>query len=246
MNCSSEEIYRASLLVGYALSPKNRPSAIVEYAELIRAYRTVPGMREAASRIAAGLKIELIDEGAEVHGLIVRVNPGSLFTPTLQDFRGTRSVEERIGYGLLFFVIAAYVYPTREALAEDAGSLGPRVRVAELVEFARRTCETLRGTVPSEDTSHAHLVLGFDHLLSLRETGKSEREQKNLTYMARALVQDFYAAGVFLREGDPLKPGDYIYFARPHYRIQVRTMVREASAFMQSSFDRAQEIRRAG
>jgi len=133
MNCSSEEIYRASLLVGYALSPKNRPSAIAEYAALIREYRTIVGIREAASKIAAGLKLELIDDGAEIHGLIVRVNPGSLFTPTLQDFRGTRSVEERIGYGLLFFVIAAYVYPTREALAEDASSLGPRIRVSELV-----------------------------------------------------------------------------------------------------------------
>ena len=81
---------------------------------------------------------------------------------------------------------------------------------------------------------------------NLRETGKSEREQKNLTYMARSLVQDYYAAGVFLREGDSLKPGDFIYFACPHYRVQVRTMVREASAFMQSSFDQAQEIRRAG
>src|SRR6266566_4909481 len=97
MNCSSEEIYRASLLVGFALSPKNRPSAIAEYAALIREYRTIAGVREAASKIAAGLKLELIDDGAEIHGLIVRVNPGSLFTPTLQDFRGTRSVEERIG-----------------------------------------------------------------------------------------------------------------------------------------------------
>jgi hypothetical protein len=246
MNCSSEEIYRASLLVGYALSPKNRPSAIAEYAELIREYRTIAGVREAASKIAAGLKLELIDEGAEIHGLIARVNPGSLFTPTLQDFRGSRSVEERIGYGLLFFVIAAYVYPNREALAEDASSLGPRIRVSELVEFSRRTCETLRDIVPTEDTTQAHLVLGFEHLLGLREMGKSDREQKNLTYMVRFLVQDFYAAGVFLREGDPLKPGDYIYFARPHYRIQVRTMVREASAFMHSAFDRAQEIRRAG
>jgi hypothetical protein len=64
--------------------------------------------------------------------------------------------------------------------------------------------------------------------------------------MVRFLVQDFYAAGVFLREGDPLKPGDYIYFARPHYRIQVRMMVREASAFMQNAFERAQEMRRTG
>jgi len=107
---------RASLLVGYALSPKLRPSAIPEYAELIREYRTVAGMREAASKIAGGLKLELIDEGADVHGLIARVNPGSFFTPTLQDFRAVRSVEERIGYGPAFlFVIAAYVYPTREA-----------------------------------------------------------------------------------------------------------------------------------
>lgn len=246
MNCSSEEIYRASLLVGYALSPKNRPSVIAEYAALIREYRTVPGVREAATKIASGLKVELIDDGAEIHGLIARVNPGSLFTPTLQDFRSTRSVEERIAYGLLFFVIAAYVYPTREALAEDASSLGPRIRVGELVEFARRTCDALRGTVPTEDTTEAHLVLGFDHLLALRESGKSDREQRNLTYMVRFLVQDFYSAGVFLREPDPLKPGDYIYFARPHYRIQVRTMVREASAFMQGAFERVQEMRRTG
>jgi len=246
MNCSSEEIYRAALLVGYALSPKNRPSVITEYAELIKEYRTIAGVREAASKIAGGLKLELIDDGAEIHGIIVRVNPGSLFTPTLQDFRGTRSVEERIGYGLLFFVIAAYVYPTREALAEDASSLGPRIRISELVEFARRTCEALQSTVPTEDTTQVHLVRGFDHLLSLRETGKSDREQKNLNYMLRFLVQDLYTAGVFLREADPLKAGDYIYFARPHYRIQVRTMVREASAFMQKAFDQAQEIRRAG
>lgn len=246
MNCSSEEIHHASLLVGYALSPKNRPAALAEYASLIREYRTVAGVREAATQIAAGLKLELIDDGADIHGLIVRVNPGSLFSPTLQDFRITRSVEERIGYGLLFFVIAAYAYPTREALAEDASSLGPRIRVAELADFARRTCETLRGLVPPEDTTEAHLVLGFDHLLNLRETGRSDREQRNLTYMVRFLVQDFHTAGLFLREPDALKPGDHVYFARPHYRIQVRTMVREASAFMQAAFTRAQELRRVG
>ena len=244
MNCSSDEIYRAAALVGYALSAKNRPASIREYAQLIEEYRTIAGVREAANRIAAGLKLELLDEGADVHGIIARVNPGSPFIPTLQDFRATRSVEERIGYGLLFFVIAAYVYPSRDALAEDASSLGPRIRVAELVEFARRTCETLRSAVQTEDTTQAHLVLGFDHLLSLREAGKSEREQKNLTYMIRFMVQDFYSSGIFLRENDPIKQGDYIYFARPHYRIQVRTMVREASAFMQNAFDRAQEMRR--
>lgn len=246
MNCTSEEIYRASLLVAYALSPKNRPAAIAEYGALIRDYRTVAGVREAATKIASGLKLELIDDGAELHGLIVRVNPGSLFTPTLQDFRTTRSVEERIAYGLLFFVVAAYVYPTREALAEDASSLGPRIRVAEVVEFTRKTCETLRGTVPAEDVSNLHLVRGFDHLLSFREAGKTERDQKNLSYMVRFLIQDFFQSGVFLREADPLKQDDYLYFARPHYRIQVRTMVREASAFMQAAFDRAQELRRTG
>ena len=149
MNCSSEDIYRASLLVGYALSPKNRPASITEYAELIKEYRTVAGMREAATKIASGLKLDLIDDGAEVHGLIVRVNPGSLFTPTLQDFRGTRSVEERIGYGLLFFVIAAYVYPNREALAEDASSLELSKTSRLLAGFGRRPFEELargRGT----------------------------------------------------------------------------------------------------
>lgn len=246
MNCTSDEIYRASVLVGYALSPKLRPSAIPEYAELIREYRTVAGVREAAAKIAAGLKLELIDEGADVHGLIARVNPGSLFTPTLQDFRAVRSVEERIGYGLLFFVIAAYVYPTREALADEVASLGPRVRTAELVEFARATCETLRGAVPTEDVTQVHLLRGFEHLLNMRETGKTDRDQKNLSFMVRALLQDFHTAGIFLREVDPLKPGDYLYFARPHYRMQVRMMVREASAFMQGAFERAQTMRRAG
>lgn len=246
MNCTSDEVYRAALLVGYALSPKNRPAVIAEYGVLIKEYRTVAGVREAAMKIASGLKLELIDDGAEIHGLIVRVSPGSLFTPNLQDFRTTRSVEERIGYGLLFFVVAAYVYPTRDALAEDASSLGPRIRVVDVVEFARKTCEALRGTVPAEDVSAIHLVRGFDHLLSFREAGSTDRDQKNLSYMVRFLIQDFYKAGIFLREADPLKQDDFIYFARPHYRIQVRTMVLEASAFMQGAFDRAQELRRAG
>ncbi|RRJ96194.1 hypothetical protein Ga0100231_019940 [Opitutaceae bacterium TAV4] len=242
MNCTSEEIHHAAQLIAYALSPKNRPAAQPEYATLINEYRTIAGVREAATQIASGLKLELIDEAADAHGLIIQVHPGSNFAPTLKDFRATRSPDERIAYGLLFFVIAAYIYPNKQTLADDATSLGARVRITELVEYAKTTCEHLRATLPTEDTASAHLRPGYDHLLSYRENAANTREQKNLHAMTKALVQYFHDEGIFRREPDPLHPGDYIYFARPHYRIQVRAMVREASTYLQNAFNQAQEL----
>ena len=78
-----------------------------------------------------------------------------------------------VPYGLLFFIIAAYVYPNREALAEDISSLGPRIRVAELVEFARNACETLRGTVQTEDAirNQVETLLAADRRIAQEATG---------------------------------------------------------------------------
>ncbi|MDR1283974.1 MAG: hypothetical protein LBK99_24625 [Opitutaceae bacterium] len=243
MHCTSEEIHYAAQLLAYALSPKNRPSANPEYAALITKYRTDTGVREAATQIASALKIELIDEAADAHGIITLVHPGSPFTPTLKNFRATRTPDERIAYGLLFFVIAAYVYPNKQTLADDATSLGARVRIPELTEYAKNTCENLRATLPSEDPANAHLRPGFDHLLAYRDNASNAREQKNLHAMLKALVQYFHDEGTFRREADPLNPGDYVYYARPHYRIQVRTMVREANTFLKNAFTQAQELK---
>lgn len=239
---STEAIDMATRLVMFATTPRIRPSENRDYYDLIQAYKTNPEVRGAAKVIAHAMKMELRDDAAflDSTGPIVILSPGSAFIPRLSDFRGSMSVSERLGYGLLFFVVAGYVFPSSDALAEDTISLGHKIIDTDLTRFATDTCERLQQTLQADPHSDEKTKRGCEHLLHIRVTGK-EGDQKNLAYMVRFLLEHYAAVGLFAK--DTPEPKSVVYFARPHYRIQVRYMVREAMPAMAKLLELAQQKR---
>jgi hypothetical protein len=123
-------------IVMFALTPRVRPSENRDYYDLIQAYKSLPEVREAAKLIAHAMRVQLCDDAffLDSTGPIAILSPGSLFIPKLADFRGGMKVNERLGYGLLFFVVAAYVFPSADALAEDTVALGHKIsRASRLI-----------------------------------------------------------------------------------------------------------------
>jgi len=239
---TSEAIDMGTRLVMFALTPRMRPSENRDYFDLVQAYKSRPDVREAAKIVAHAMRVELRDEAyfLDITGPIATLSPGSAFIPKLADFRGGMSVNERLGYGLLFFVVAGYVFPSADALAEDTISLGHRITDTDLTRFATDTCERLRQTLRADPHPDEKTARGCEHLLHIRATGK-DGDQKNLGYMIRFLLEHYVAAGLFTK--DTPTPDTTVYYARPHYRIQVRYMVREAMPAMKSLFDQAQQAR---
>lgn len=240
---SEEAIDRATRLVMFALTPRVRPSENRDYFELIQAYKSQPDVREAAKIVAHAMKVELRDDAyfLDSTGPIAILSPGSTFVPKLAEFRRGMSVSERLGYGLLFFVLAGYVFPSADALAEDTVSLGHKITESELVQFATDTCNRIKQSLQTAPHSDEKTIRGCEHLLHMRATGK-DGDQKNLSYMVRFLLDHYHGAGLFTK--DTQSAGDEVYYARPQYRIQVRYMVREAMPAMAKLFEQAQQQRK--
>jgi hypothetical protein len=238
-----EAVDKATRLVMHALNPHSRPAQSREYQELLREYVNNHEVREAARTIASAMGVQLRDDAAflERHGLVPIPVAGSPFAPTLSSFRGTMGVADRLGYGILFFVVAAYAYPTAEALNEDLASLGHKIRPEAVTKFATTTCEALAAALKQEPHPDEKLQRGFDHLLQTRTTGRSAGDQKNLGYMMRYLLKFYYDNGLLTREEGSGE--DPCYYARPHYKLQVRYMVNEAAPALRAIFEHAQLAR---
>jgi hypothetical protein len=240
-----EAVEMGTRIVLFALTPRVRPSENRDYYDLIQAYKSQPEVREAAKLIAHAMKVQLCDDAffLDSAGPIAILSPGSLFIPKLADFRGGMKVNERLGFGLLFFVVAAYVFPSADALAEDTVALGHKITDSDLTRFATDTCERLRQAMQADPHPNEKTVRGFEHLLHIRPTGK-DGDQKNLTYMVRYLLEHYYNTGLFLR--DTTSDNETVYFARTQYRLQVRRMVREAMPEMHRLYEQAQVLRAEG
>jgi hypothetical protein len=242
---SAEAVDKGTRLVMFALNPRLRPSANRDYHELIREYLASSEVREAAQVVSHAMGIELRDDPVffESFGPIAIVSPGgSPFAPKLVDFRGAMGVGERIGYGLLFFIVAAYAYPSAEALAEDVLSLGHKITRTDLSRFATETCEALQRTLETDPHRDEKTMRGCEHLLGIRARGK-DGDQKNLGYMIGFLLEKYADFGLFTKEQNATE--EPVYFARPHYRLQVRYMVREAMPAMTYLLELARQKRGA-
>lgn len=242
MTFAPENVFKATRLIMFAMTPKTRPPANPEYGALVNEYLTNTEMQSAMREVARAMQVEIRVEGSILasHGPILIVSPGSVFQPNISDFRSGLNVRERVAHGILFFVIAGYAYPTAEALADDVASVGPGFHLADLVAFGVRVCESLAQAHPGAAHLEEKFMRGLEHLLTFRATARGGGERRNLESMVEWILESYVKQGLFIREE---RGQDVLYYPRPHYRIQVRLMVRESSSALKGIYETSGKAR---
>ena len=216
------EAAAAVRLLLLAMTPGVTPAKNVEYGDLLQRYTSDAVFRDLAKAVAHGAEVQICGESAR-HGLMLISHPGGFFAPTLDSFRRGMKFRERVAYGLLHFVLAAYVYPNEESLSEDEEGHMVKVSAPEVARFAVEICEGLKTLAANGEVFSEQAVEGFTHLLSLRESDSTGGRQ-NLVAMLGFILEKYADEGLLLRVEEQ---GETIFRARPHFRVQVRFLVRE-------------------
>jgi hypothetical protein len=215
----------AARLLLLAMTPRVTPANNVEYGELLQRYASDTGFRDLVKAIARGMELQIYGDST-VHGLMLVSQPDGFFAPTLDSFRRNMSFRERVAYGLLHFVLAAYVYPNEDRLNDEDDVLSHKIRAVDVARHAVEICEGLRAMNQAGEVFSEQCVEGFNHLLSLPETDSSGGRQ-NLVAMTRFMLEKYAREGLFQEFEEA---GETLFRARPQFRIQVRFMVRETES----------------
>ena len=148
----------ACRLLHLALGRSATPINNEEYGMLFEKYRTDPEFKQVVHSAADGQGLQIYASHHE-YGLLLVNRPGGFFCPRLDDFNDRISTaQERLAFGVLFYLIAAFVYRTPEAISEDFGREMP-LRVSQVVSFARQQLQLANefatsmseGTLPFQD-----------------------------------------------------------------------------------------------
>jgi hypothetical protein len=235
---ASADAAAAVRLLLLAMTPGVSPAKNAEYGDLLQRYTSDATFRDLVKAVTRGAELQICGESTR-HGLMLISQPSGFFAPTLDSFRRGMKFRERVAYGLLHFVFAAYVYPTEESLAEDEEGHMVKVSATEVARFAVEVCEGLKTLAAKGEVFSEQAVEGFAHLLSLRESDPGGGRQ-NVVTMVGFILDKYADEGLLLRVEEQ---GEIVFRARPHFRVQVRFLVRETESRL---FTLMQEIRTNG
>ncbi len=215
----------ASKLIQFGLRPKVRASQRPVYGELLRRFRTEAALRAHAEAIARGLGLVVL--GLTEQGIVLGAEDDSPFAQRMSHYRRSRNMspEERMCHGLIQLCIAAWCYPTGQALELDDEVLGARVSVNDLVEYLVGLCEKLKSRA-SADPEHGTPELeeawrGVLSRAATRTTPDGRNASHTLVGMVKHALKHLEAGGL-LRHVDDEKGGTWQPL--PAYRIHVREL----------------------
>ena len=123
---------QAGRLLAKGIQPKLTPAQDLAYAELLHAYRTDVEFRDVAVAVAEGLGLRIAHD-SEVHGIVLVAAEDGPFLSKMRDFQDSMTQRERITYGLLCAMLAAYVFPSVDALDAALEEAAPRVELPAAV-----------------------------------------------------------------------------------------------------------------
>jgi hypothetical protein len=239
-------------LLSRALQPRLNPAQDPLYAELISAYREDPSLRAGVRLVAEGMGLEVVHDSL-AHGLVVTAAADGPFLSKMRDFRESMSVRDRLSYGLLMVALAAYVFPSADALGAPIEEAPPRVELNEVVPAIRHMCEIAlreaeslssagQDTLGSEASAAPDVSrLGAHHLLALREVSR-EGDRSTLIEMLRRVCEHHVDTGLFqLEAGRHAKSAEQmpVYRPRPHYRLQIQQLSNGAHRLLLEHFQQA-------
>lgn len=205
-----------------AMTPRVTPANNAEYGELLQRYASDVTFRDLVKVVARAMEIQIYNDST-VNGLMLVSQPEGFFAPTLESFRRRMTFRERVAFGLLHFVLAAYVYPNEDRLNDEDDVLSHKIRAADVARYTVEVCQSLKSANGNGHVFSEQCVEGFNHLLSLPETETAGGRQ-NLVSMI-AFVLEKYAREGLLQEME--EAGESLFRARPQFRVQVRFLARE-------------------
>ena len=219
-----EQVESATRLLLLAMTPRVTPANNTDYGELLTRFSTDPDFKEATRAIARGMDVQIYTELIQ-HGLMLVPHEGSFFAPTLDSFRRGMRFRDRVVYGLLHYVLAAYVFPSEEAVNDDLEVLSARIRPADVARFAVEACESLKANESSREVLSEEMIEAYSHLLSLREGDTGTSSQTSIASMVRTILDKYEREGLFnvFEEN-----AEAVYRSRPQFRVQVRFMMQES------------------
>ncbi len=230
------------LALGRAATPINDE----EYGTLFERYRTDPAFKQVVHSAADGQGLQIYAAHHE-YGLLLVNHQAGFFCPRLNDFNDRIATsQERLAFGVVFYLLAAFVYRTPEAIAEDFGREMP-LRISQVVSFARQQLQLAKVAAGDALNGSPKIDSACDYLLSIPEGGK-DAPRKSLRGMIEYVLGYYVDHGLFTKEeglrhmtgengdnGDESLERPTVYRPRAAYRVQVRMMANEgATALLQS------------
>lgn len=219
-----EQAECATRLLLLAMTPRVSPANNTEYGELLTKFSTDPDFKEFTRAIARGMGVQIYTEVIQ-HGLLLVPQEGGFFAPKLDTFRRSMRFRDRVTYGLLHYIIAAYVFPSEESLSDDLEVLSARIRPADVARFAVGTCESLKSSTQNREVLTEEMIEAYNHLLSLREGNADFGGHGNIVSMVRTILDKYEREGLF---NSFEENGEIVYRSRPQFRVQVRFMMQES------------------
>lgn len=232
----------ACRLLHCAMTRSSTPINDDEYGALFERYRTVVEFRQAVQAAAEGQGLQIYASHHE-YGLLLVNKQGGFFCPRLVDFNDRMTTaNERLAFGVLFYLLAAFVYRTPEAVAEDFGREVP-FRLSQVVNFAKQQIQLAKASSPAFGQEGTKIMSAVDFLSNVPEGGK-DAPRKSLRGMLQHILDYYVEHGLFAEEkglrqldgadGDASTERPTVYRPRPGYRVQVRMMTNEgATALIQ-------------
>lgn len=224
MTNAFEQAEAATRLLMLAMTPRITPANNTEYGELLTRFSTDPDFKECTRAVARGMGVHIYTEIIQ-HGLMLVPLEDGFLAPRIDSFRRPRSFRERVAYGLLHYVLAAYVFPSEEALGDDLDVLSARIRPAEVARFAVEACENLKSNAADREILSEEMIAAYAHLLSLREGDAGPSGQNTIVAMVRTILDRYEREGLFNVFNED---GESVYRSRPQFRVQVRFMMQES------------------
>ena len=221
---SFEQAEAATRLLLLAMTPRITPANNTEYGELLTRFSTDPDFKEFTRAVARGMGVRIYTDIIQ-HGLMLVPQEDGFLAPRLDVFRRNMRFRDRITYRLLHYVLAACVFPSEEALADDVEVLSARIRPADVARFAVETCENLKSSTATREILSEEMIEAYAHILSLREGDAGAAGQNNLLAMIRTIL-DRYEREVLFNVFE--ENGESVYRSRPQFRLQVRFMMEES------------------
>jgi hypothetical protein len=209
-------------LLAFGLQPRLRAAREPEYGELLRRYRDELEFRQAVSETAEGQGLVVL--GANEQALTLAARDGSPYSLRLEDYTAARGgSEERLLHGLIQLALAAYVFPSAQAL-EDSEQV-VRVSARRLDRYLRELCELIAQTQREEDprAEFPELEQAYRVYLrrqAVRETPDGRGHMSATIQMTRRALDWLEGQGLVRRDSEE-EGGTYQVLGR------YRTLVRE-------------------
>jgi hypothetical protein len=208
----------AGRLLAKALQARLRPARDPEYQALVERFRTDADLRQLTVAVAEGLGLRILDVGPT--GLVLGCTTESPFALRVADYRANLTVDQRVAHGLLLLALAAYWFPSAEALLDDddvVQSLDTPAFVGWLVEL----CTTLQAAEAQDPAlGSPELRAAYRTVLERAETRKTtdgRRTPSTLSGMVESALEQLEKGGLVRRTGDR-------WTSTRAYRVQVREL----------------------